>query len=204
MFTCCHPAIKVDHRVALTLRLIGGLSPAEIARAFLVSEPTMAKRLTRARFKIKAANVPYRIPGDADLPGRLRSVLSVLYLIYTTGADDKAARGTLRAEGIRLGRVLVDLMPDEAEAAGLLALMLLHEARVPAQGSSDVVLLRDQDRSASDRTLITEGLALISHPTRVRAVGPFHLQASSRGCTASPRRSRQRTGGPSSGSTTCS
>jgi RNA polymerase sigma-70 factor, ECF subfamily len=177
LFTCCHPALKVDHQVALTLRLIGGLSPAEIARAFLVTESTMAKRLTRARFKIKAANIPYRVPRDSDIPERLRSVLSVVYLIYTTGAEDRAGRSLLRAESIRLGRLLVELMPDAAEATGLLALMLLHEARIPAQGSTEVVLLRNQDRSLWNGALIAEGLGLVSNPTRVHEAGPFQLQA---------------------------
>ena len=151
VFTCCHPAIRVEHQVALTLRLIAGLTPAEVASAFLVSEETMAKRLVRAKYKIKAAQIPYRVPDDADLPDRMRAVLSVLYLIYNAGADD-VRRRDLRAEAIRLTRVLVGLMRDEPEALGLLALMLLSDARMPARGDgADVVLLKDQDRSLWDR-----------------------------------------------------
>ena len=134
IFTCCHPAIRVEHQVALTLRLVAGLTPAEVASAFLVSEETMAKRLVRAKYKIKAADIPYRVPDEAELPGRLRAVLSVLYLIYNAGADD-VRRRDLRAEAIRLTRLLVGLMPDEPEAMGLLALMLLSDARMPARAS---------------------------------------------------------------------
>ncbi|MFV2000132.1 MAG: RNA polymerase sigma factor, partial [Acidimicrobiia bacterium] len=121
IFTCCHPALRTEHQVALTLRLLGGLSVDEVARSFLVSESAMAKRLVRAKYKIKAANIPYRVPADADLPGRLRSVLLVMYLIYNTGVDDPE-RAALRVEAVRLARALVELMPDEPEAAGLLAL----------------------------------------------------------------------------------
>lgn len=177
IFTCCHPALKVEHQVALTLRLIGGLSPAEIARAFVVTEPTMAKRLARSRFKIKAAAIPYRIPSEAELPSRLRSVLSVLYLIYTTGADDLEGRGGLRAEAIRLARLLAALMPDEPEVAGLLALMLLCEARIPARGTNEIVPLRNQDRSLWDGGLIFEGLKLLSNPAPGHRIGPYQLQA---------------------------
>jgi RNA polymerase sigma-70 factor (ECF subfamily) len=177
VFTCCHPAIRVEHQVALTLRLIAGLTPAEVASAFLVSEETMAKRLVRAKFKIKAARIPYRVPGDAELPGRLRAVLSVLYLIYNAGADD-VRRRDLRAEAIRLTRLLVSLMPDEPEASGLLALMLLSDARMPARGDgADVVLLKDQDRSLWDRALISDGQALVLACMRLRRLGPFQLQA---------------------------
>src|SRR6266545_6027561 len=168
VFTCCHPAIRVEHQVALTLRLIGGLTPAEVASAFLVSEETMAKRLVRAKYKIKAAHIPYRVPGDAELPDRLRAVLSVLYLVYNAGADN-AARGDLRAKSIRLTRLLVALMPDEPEAAGLLALMLLSDARMPARGGdADLVLLKDQDRSLWDRSLIAEGQAVVLACLRTR------------------------------------
>jgi RNA polymerase sigma-70 factor (ECF subfamily) len=177
VFTCCHPAIRVEHQVALTLRLIAGLTPAEVASAFLVSEETMAKRLVRAKYKIKAAHIPYRVPGDTELPDRLRAVLSVLYLVYNAGTDD-AARRDLSAEAIRLTRLLVALMPDEPEAAGLLALMLLSDARMPARGGdADVVLLKDQDRSLWDRSLIVEGQALVLACMRRRQLGPFQIQA---------------------------
>jgi RNA polymerase sigma-70 factor (ECF subfamily) len=177
IFTCCHPAIRVEHQVALTLRLIAGLTPAEVAAAFLVSEETMAKRLVRAKYKIKAAHIPYRVPHEAELPDRVRAVLTVLYLIYNAGADD-VRRGGLRAEAIRLTRVLVALMPDEPEAAGLLALMLLSDARMPARGDgADVVLLKDQDRSLWDPSLIAEGQDLVLACLRRRRLGPFQLQA---------------------------
>jgi RNA polymerase sigma-70 factor (ECF subfamily) len=177
IFTCCHPAIRVEHQVALTLRLIAGLTPAEVAAAFLVSEETMAKRLVRAKYKIKAAHIPYRVPDEAELPDRLRAVLSVLYLIYNAGADD-VRRRDLRADTIRLTRVLVALMPDEPEAVGLLALMLLSDARMPARGDgADVVLLKDQDRSHWDRSLIADGQALVLACMRRRRLGPFQLQA---------------------------
>ena len=177
VFTCCHPAIRVEHQVALTLRLIAGLTPAEVASAFLVSEETMAKRLVRAKYKIKAAHIPYRVPDEADLPRRLRAVLSVLYLIYNAGADD-VRRRELRAEAVRLTRVLVGLMPEEPESVGLLALMMLSEARMPARGDgAQVVLLRDQDRSLWDRSLISEGQALVLGCMRRRRLGPFQLQA---------------------------
>ena len=177
VFTCCHPAIRVEHQVALTLRLIAGLTPAEVAAAFLVSEETMAKRLVRAKYKIKAAHIPYRVPDETDLPDRVRAVLSVLYLIYNAGADD-VGRGDLRAEAVRLTRVLVALMPDEPEAVGLLALMLLSDARMPARGDgADVVLLKDQDRLLWDRSLIAEGQELVLACLRRRRLGPFQLQA---------------------------
>lgn len=177
VFTCCHPALKVEHQVALTLRLIGGLTPAEVASAFLVSEETMAKRLVRAKYKIKSAHILYRVPDDAELPARLRAVLTVLYLIYNAGADD-VGRGDLRAEAIRLTRVLVELMPDEPEASGLVALMLLSDARVPARGlGAHVVLLQEQDRSLWDPALISEGQALVLACLRRRRLGPFQLQA---------------------------
>lgn len=177
IFTCCHPAIRVDHQVALTLRLIGGLTPSEVASAFLVSDETMAKRLVRAKYKIKAASIPFRVPDDPELPDRLRAVLSVLYLVYNAGSDD-IRRRDLRTEAIRLTRLLVDLMPTEPEAAGLLALMLLSDARVPARASGgDVVLLKDQDRSLWDRPLIAEGQALVLACLRRRRLGPFQLQA---------------------------
>ena len=177
IFTCCHPALRTEHQVALTLRLLGGLRVDEVARSFLVSESAMAKRLVRAKYKIKAANIPYRVPAEADLPGRLRAVLSVLYLIYNTGVDDPE-RASLRSEAIRLARALVELMPDEPEAAGLLALMLLSESRVPARREEGaLVLLRDQDRTKWDRTMIEEGHAIVRACIRRDQPGPFQLQA---------------------------
>jgi RNA polymerase sigma-70 factor (ECF subfamily) len=177
IFTCCHPALRTEHQVALTLRLLGGLSVAEVARSFLVSESTMAKRLVRAKYKIKAARIPYRVPADADLPERLRSVLSVVYLIYNTGADD-AERATLRGDAIRLARALVDLMPDEPESTGLLALMLLSESRIPARTDRGaLVRLRDQDRTLWDHTLIEEGHAIVRVCIRRDRPGPFQIQA---------------------------
>ena len=177
IFTCCHPALRTEDQVALTLRLLGGLSVDEVARSFLVSESAMAKRLVRAKYKIKAANIPYRVPAEADLPERLRSVLSVLYLIYNTGVDDPE-RAALRSDAIRLARALVELMPDKPEAAGLLALMLLSESRVPARTSDGaLVLLRDQDRTNWDRTMIEEGHAIVRACIRRDQPGPFQLQA---------------------------
>ena len=177
IFTCCHPALRVEHQVALTLRLVAGLSPAEVASAFLVSEEAMAKRLVRAKYKIKATNIAYRVPDASDLPRRLRAVLTVLYLIYNAGADDTSRRD-LRAEAIWLTRVLVALMPDEPEAAGLLALMLLSDARMPARSdAAQVVLLQDQDRSLWDSSMIAEGQELVLACLRRRSLGPFQLQA---------------------------
>ncbi|MGW5195276.1 RNA polymerase sigma factor [Kribbella sp. NPDC004138] len=177
MFTCCHPALRGEHQVALTLRLVAGLTLPELASGFLVSEDTMAKRLVRAKYKIRAARIPYRLPGDAELPGRLRAVLSVLYLVYNAGVDD-SHRAFLRTEAIRLSRVLVSLVPAEPEAAGLLALMLLSEARSPARGNQGIgVLLQDQDRSLWDHALIDEGQTLVLSCLRRRRIGPFQLQA---------------------------
>jgi RNA polymerase sigma-70 factor, ECF subfamily len=177
IFTCCHPALRLEHQVALTLRLVAGLTLAEVAAAFLVGEETMAKRLLRAKYKIRAASIPYRVPEGADLPRRLHAVLTVLYLIYNAGADDVGRRG-LRAEAIWLARVLVGLMPDEPEAAGLLALMLLSDARMPARSdAAQVVQLEDQDRSLWDRSLIAEGQELVLTCLRRRRLGPFQLQA---------------------------
>jgi RNA polymerase sigma-70 factor, ECF subfamily len=177
IFTCCHPALRPEHRVALTLRLLGGLSVDEVARSFLVSEPAMAKRLVRAKYKIKAAKIPYRIPDGADLPSRLASVLAVLYLIYNAGLDGPE-RASLRSEAIRLARALVELMPDEPEAPGLLALMLLSESRVPARKTEgELVLLRDQDRTRWNGPMIDEGRAIVRACIRRGRPGAYQLQA---------------------------
>jgi RNA polymerase sigma-70 factor (ECF subfamily) len=178
IFTCCHPALRTEHQIALTLRLLGGLSVDEVARSFLVSEQTMAKRLVRAKYKIKAARIPYRVPSEADLPDRLQSVLLVLYLIYNTGVDDPQ-RPALRSEAFRLARALVGLMPEEPEASGLLALMLLNESRMPARRADGaIVLLRDQDRTTWNRAMIEEGHAIVRACVRRDQPGPFQLQAS--------------------------
>jgi RNA polymerase sigma-70 factor, ECF subfamily len=177
IFTCCHPALRTEHHVALTLRLLGGLSVEEVARSFLVSESAIAKRLVRAKHKIKVAKIPYRVPAEADLPERLRSVLSVVYLIYNAGVDD-TERSPLRSEAMRLARALVELMPNEPEVAGLLALMLLHESRVPARTAEEtLVLLADQDRTRWDRAMIDEGHAIVRTCIRRDQPGPFQLQA---------------------------
>lgn len=177
IFTCCHPSLRPEHQVALTLRLLGGLSVEEVARSFLVSEDAMAKRLVRAKYKIKAAKIPYRVPSDADLPQRLGPVLSVVYLIYNTGGDDEK-RAALRTEAIRLARSLAQLMPDEPEVAGLLALLLLNESRMPARlDDGEVVLLSDQDRTLWDKELIAEGHALVRACIRRGQPGSFQLQA---------------------------
>jgi RNA polymerase sigma-70 factor (ECF subfamily) len=178
LFTCCHPALALDAQVALTLRTLGGLSTEQIARAFLVPEPTMAKRLVRAKRKIKAAGVPFRVPPAHLLPDRLAAVLAVVYLIFNEGYTSPPTRGELAAEAIRLGRALAELMPDEPEAHGLLALMLLGHARRDARLADDtVVLLRDQDRSLWDRGQIAEGRAVLERAVALGGRDAYVLQA---------------------------
>ncbi len=183
IFTCCHPALAPEAQIALTLRLLGGLQTPEIARAFLVQETTMAARITRAKKKIAGARIPYRVPGDAELPDRLKPVLAVIYLIFNEGyvasAGDELVREDLCAEAIRLARLLAQLMPDEAEAIGLLALLLLTESRRPARTAPDgtLVLLPDQDRTVWDRQLIAEGQTLVRACLRRNQPGPYQIQA---------------------------
>jgi RNA polymerase sigma-70 factor (ECF subfamily) len=183
IFTCCHPALAVGAQVALTLRLLGGLTTREIAHAFLVPEATMAQRLVRAKAKIRDAGIPYRIPGDADLPDRLRAVLAVVYLVFNEGyaasSGERLVHDDLCAEAIRLGRQLAELMPDEPEVMGLLALMLLVESRRASRTTPDggLVLLADQDRDQWDRAMIAEGQAIVRQCLRRNQPGPYQIQA---------------------------
>ncbi|HVE24849.1 MAG TPA: DUF6596 domain-containing protein [Sporichthya sp.] len=183
MFLCCHPALAADAQVALTLRLLGGLDTPEIARAFLIPEPTLAQRIVRAKRKLRDNHAPYRVPRAAELPDRLHAVLTTVYLIFTEGhtatSGDALTRFDLSREAIRLGRVLTELMPDEPEAVGLLALMLLTEARQPARVAADgsMIRLADQDRTRWDRRLIAEGHGLVRACLRRNQPGPFQIQA---------------------------
>ena len=183
MFLCCHPALAAEAQIALTLRLLGGLDTPEIARAFLLPEPTLAQRIVRAKRKLRDNHAPYRIPRAAELPDRLHAVLTTVYLVYTEGhtatSGESLTRVDLSQEAIRIGRVLAELMPDEPEAVGLLALMLLTEARRPARTAPDGTMTRlaDQDRALWDRTLIAEGHALVRACLRRNQPGPFQIQA---------------------------
>lgn len=188
MFTCCHPALAMEARVALTLRTLAGLSTTEIARAFLVPETTMSKRLTRAKQKIQHAGIPYRVPPAHLLPERTPAVLAVLYLLFNEGYSD-VVRSNLSGEAIRLARLLVQLMPDEPEAAGLLALMLMHDARRDTRLAPDgaLVTLDEQDRTQWDNTRITEGVDLLDSALRRGEPGPYQVQAAIAACHATAR-----------------
>jgi RNA polymerase sigma-70 factor (ECF subfamily) len=183
IFTCCHPALDTGVQVALTLRLLGGLTTAEIASAFLVTEPTMAQRLVRAKGKIRDARIPYRIPDEAELPRRVRAVLAVVYLVFNEGyaasSGDRLVREDLCAEAIRLGQLLAELMPHELEVKGLLALMLLIESRRGARttAAGELVLLAEQDRGLWDRKLIAEGQAMVRECLGRNQPGPYQIQA---------------------------
>jgi RNA polymerase sigma-70 factor (ECF subfamily) len=183
IFTCCHPALDMPARVALTLRALGGLTTGEIARAFLVAEPTMGKRIVRAKRKIADAHIPYRVPGGEELPDRLRGVLRVVYLIFNEGyaasEGDRLVRGELCAEALRLGRLLCELMPDDAEVWGLLALMALHDARRDARvdAHGGYVAFDEQDRALWDQGRIREGMSALGRATRLRRPGQYQLQA---------------------------
>ena len=182
IFTCCHPALSADARIALTLREVCGLGTEQIARAFLIAAPTLAQRIVRAKNKIRDAQIPYQVPSRDELPGRLAVVLHVLYLVFNEGysasSGDQVVRHDLSAEAIRLGRLLVELLP-EPEASGLLALMLLHDARRLARTSEqgELILLDEQDRSLWNREQIGEGLALVEQALKSRRIGPYALQA---------------------------
>ncbi|HEX7104209.1 MAG TPA: RNA polymerase sigma factor [Nitrolancea sp.] len=189
IFTCCHPALASDARIALTLREVCGLTTEEIARAFLTAPPTLAQRIVRAKAKIRNARIPYQVPSRAELPERLETVLRVIYLVFNEGysasSGESLTRADLSGEAIRLGRLLYQLLP-EPEVAGLLALMLLHESRRTARTSpdGDLVLLEDQDRSRWDQTLIAEGTALVEQALRTQRFGPYTLQAAISGVHA--------------------